>query len=110
MDLAGRGSIVSALETGLRLPNGETSFFRVRPEELDFEVDASPGEGPVENVKYLDIVSHADPAKVLESLRKARLLKKDGPSEGMPTIELRLLGITREGPVNTLTFEDTVQR
>ncbi len=110
MDLKGRNSINDALEVELKIAD-QPCQFSIKPSEWELVGGEEATSGAEENVRFLDIYTHAEPSRVLQALKEAQLLEgsvvlsKKVPS-AFPV--LRLLGIT-SGSSTVLTFEDIAQ-
>lgn len=104
MDILGHEQITNALAGCMRI--GE--YVRVVPDELEFNDyrGADKSMRRYDRVRYLDIITHALPSLVLNSLSECDLLADDPEKESAGKPRLQLVGIMNNGAVNILTFDD----
>lgn len=115
MDLKGRRKISEALAgDAMRYGADRSHSFQAQVEPMESDFNAYDGEdrsmARFDRVRYLDIVAHAMPHLILESLRNANLLEIEGTaSKGVKSPELRLLDISHNGNAHFLHFEDLAE-
>lgn len=111
MDIKGRAKINDALKDELKFGDADRFvFFNIHPEAWELRGGEEASEDAPENTRYIDVVTHANPSRVLECLRRANILERTGASQGFIYPELRLLGISANDRVSILTFEDIAQQ
>ena len=84
-------------------------ILNIEPSESDFtEYDgADRSMARFDRVTYMDVITHALPHLVLQSLRDEGLLEVERRATRGPG--LRLLSINRDGGASILTFEDLAE-
>ena len=109
MDLAGRNKIMEVLEADLRIPGvSGHEFFNVRPHEYELRGGVEARADAPKDVRFLDIITRADPCLVFETLRNAGMYSgEEHVSEVDDTLPLlKLLGFSHSGNVRIISFED----
>jgi hypothetical protein len=108
MDIKGYEEIYEVLETGLAYTTGKGYLVHTDPRLEQFRPPETPLDNAAERFKHLDIITDANPSRVLELLHRANLLNR-GYSYTGSSPQLKLLGMSNKGRGVCLSFEDTTE-